>query len=487
MELPTNQMDSTREEANTNKNNAKKTDFKRNDFQSSELNSFTGETPELDLVLSLLSEKVDKGVTFDVFQERLKNHVIKNFNKAEDVTSLITELTDPMTDFELNNAPANFDAAQASNQMEVKKWEMRYKMYLNCEETLRENITKIYGLTIGQCTPALRSTLKSDPDYKNKSSTYDSLWLLQKLRVLTAGVDTAANPSFSLNEQILFFFNTRQGQNESDDDYLMRFNSRTHVLEMSGRDHMFLSEKVLGKAINTASDIEIAESREKFRVMCFLQRADKGRYGELLDDLKKGMFVGRDEYPTTVARAYDLLLHTSKKIGYRRNRQRYSQGQRNGGQSSFAFTQKADKNANHKNEDVAGMDGVLHEGVRCYQCQRQGHYSSQCPDNEGKSKVGHTMSQQQTDSISKSWILLDSCSTHSISNNRNLLKNLEKCRSGESLVLTMNAGHMEFGWFGDFVLFPLKLHFNEQSLATILSLREVGNIPGVRIYMDTEK
>jgi len=74
---------------------------------------------------------------------------------------------------------------------------------------------------------------------------------------------------------------------------------------------------------------------------------DEGRYGELLDNLKKGMFVGRDEYPTTVTRAYDLLLHTSKKIGYRRNRSRYRQGQRNGGQSSFAFTQKADKNANH--------------------------------------------------------------------------------------------------------------------------------------------
>jgi len=81
-ELPTNQTDSTREEANTNKNNAKKTNFKRNDFQSSELKSFTGETPELDSVLSLLSEKVDKGVTFDFFSRTSQESRHKEFQQS---------------------------------------------------------------------------------------------------------------------------------------------------------------------------------------------------------------------------------------------------------------------------------------------------------------------------------------------------------------------------------------------------------------------
>ena len=31
--------------------------------------------------------------------------------------------------------------------------------------TLRQNITKLYGLIWGQCSPALRSELKGDPEY----------------------------------------------------------------------------------------------------------------------------------------------------------------------------------------------------------------------------------------------------------------------------------------------------------------------------------
>jgi len=142
---------------------------------------------------------------------------------------------------------------------------MRYKQFLSKEEAINQNINKIYGLVIGQCTPALCSTLKSDAEYKEKSADHDTLWVLKKLKVLTAEVDQEANPAYTLHKQTLFFFNTRQGQGESDDDYLVCFNAHVRVLEMSGGENMFISEKILGKkTVASASDDEIEKAKKNF-------------------------------------------------------------------------------------------------------------------------------------------------------------------------------------------------------------------------------
>jgi len=50
----------------------------------SDLRSFLGETPELDAVIGLLSERLDKGVTFERFRDQVKNYVLKNYKKAEE-------------------------------------------------------------------------------------------------------------------------------------------------------------------------------------------------------------------------------------------------------------------------------------------------------------------------------------------------------------------------------------------------------------------
>jgi len=66
--------------------------------------------------------------------------------------------------------------------------------------------------------PALKSTLKGDNEYNDKSMMVDALWLLKKLRQIMAGVYVKANPALTLHEQVVIFFMTRQGQNESDDN-----------------------------------------------------------------------------------------------------------------------------------------------------------------------------------------------------------------------------------------------------------------------------
>ena len=48
----------------------------------SEQKDFRGETPELNAVLGIITERMDQGVTLENFQDVLKNYVLNNFHKA---------------------------------------------------------------------------------------------------------------------------------------------------------------------------------------------------------------------------------------------------------------------------------------------------------------------------------------------------------------------------------------------------------------------
>ena len=75
-------------------------------------------------------------------------------------------------------------------------WEMRVKRYMDQEDILIYDTNKLYGIVIVQCTSPLRSTIKGDAEYKTKSSDFDTLWLLQKIKKTTAGVNMKDNPVF---------------------------------------------------------------------------------------------------------------------------------------------------------------------------------------------------------------------------------------------------------------------------------------------------
>jgi len=56
-------------------------------------------------------------------------------------------------------------------------------------------------------------------------------------------VDLKINSALTLHKQILLFFTMRQGQIESEDKYLTRFNARVKSLEMLGGEHIFVLHK----------------------------------------------------------------------------------------------------------------------------------------------------------------------------------------------------------------------------------------------------
>jgi len=107
---PSQTIDAAGEKAGKESNDKR---FNRNQFpRNNNLNdlcSFAGDTPKLDAVLSLISERPDKEVSFEKFQERLKIYILKNFERSENVVKLVTNLEDPTDGFENTHMPPDLD------------------------------------------------------------------------------------------------------------------------------------------------------------------------------------------------------------------------------------------------------------------------------------------------------------------------------------------------------------------------------------------
>ena len=89
--------------------------------------------------------------------------------------------------------------------------------------------------------------------------------------------------------------------------------------------------------------------------------------------------------------------------------------------------------------------------------------------------------------INPGWILLDTCSTVSVCCNPDLVRDIRKCKEGEMLTIVTNGGKQIYDEVAMMKDFPLQVHFNRESLANIISFRDVANIPGVVIKMDSSK
>ena len=95
------------ESGNNYRGNRRGNSKRRNEgwTRGSEQKYFRGETPELTVVLWLITEILDQGVTFEKFQDVLKNYFLNNFHKAEDIVEMVTNLKNPFPNFETKHMP----------------------------------------------------------------------------------------------------------------------------------------------------------------------------------------------------------------------------------------------------------------------------------------------------------------------------------------------------------------------------------------------
>ena len=82
------------------------------------------------------------------------------------------------------------------------------------------------------------------------------------------------------------------------------------TLKIAGREHI-ISPVMLGSELSAASSTQLSTEKEKCMAICFILKSDKERYKDLLQDSKRSVNLGRDEYLETLTEAFDLLVRES--------------------------------------------------------------------------------------------------------------------------------------------------------------------------------
>ena len=272
---------------------------------------FSGATPQIGGVLALRSENTTKKVPFDVFLEKLETYIMNEMKQGE---HLVDIAKDPKNDvvafFESTYKPADINESSATTvEKEIQKETI--KEYVKDLKLLKSNLKKAYSLMYGNCTEGVQAQIKADSEYEVKSKIFDHKWLFEKVKKVVSGLDTKVNLRVSLHSTMIIFLLTKQQPNESNSAFLTRFKSMAQTLTIAGGEHILVSTDMLGKDLSGATADEIRDEKERFLAMCFILRSDEGRYKNLLNDLKSSANRGRDEYPTTLTDAFDLLVRES--------------------------------------------------------------------------------------------------------------------------------------------------------------------------------
>ena len=460
-----------------------------NNHSNAQSFQWKGKNEEIKAIIGLKSERYEYKVLFSTFNEHLKNYIAQHYKFAHDLIPIIDKYKDPKDEIE-GQCPEDLTVKEAKS--EVMRWIKKAEVeeHMDRRAALVKNKMALYSLVWGQCTIALQEVIKGETEFEERDMKFDIIWLLQKCKVITSGMDERANAYFNLATAIRQVFNTTQRENETNEDYRTRFESQTTTMGLVGGKHILTSPTLLQRIVkkgNTtiATDKQKLEEEQKMKAMIMIIGADHGRFATIQRTLRDGVILGRDEYPETVTAAYDLLQSTCPTLN---KPSRFGSRFRKGGRfklGNVSFVQLGEKN---NTPPVPGTDGIIHPNITCHGCNAKGHYRNRCPTTpKNVTLTQFVLNQHELSTIDPTWILLDTCSTVSVFCNKELVTNITPCAEGDELHIITNGGSEIFKNTASLNLLPLQVHFNPASLANILSLSDVANLSGARVTMDTSQ
>jgi hypothetical protein len=340
----------------------------------------------------------------------------------------------------------------------------------------------------------MQQKLKSTEKFTDHNRDYDYVWLLKTIKGIMHNFDEQVPLFLSLIDASVGYLTFKQTKDMSLMDYQDHFIERVTVFEHYGgnigQDPSLLT--LARKISNSLDPKEIARyARDRTLAMLFLRNSDMTRFEAVWFGLANQYSGGTDQYPLDITSAYNLLENYKP-------RTRQHQNPRRPPVTPTAVVPTDDGLTFVQTEGFTpGNDGITHSHVRCYNCQRYGHYAGpacpstadsgvtmlqvQHPEDHEYSLTQYNHSDNQRVFLPDNWILLDSCSTISIFRTRGFLRNIRK--SPRPMRVLTNGGIQISTLIGDVKEFGT-IWYNPKSLGNILSLAAVMDT--CRVTLDSQ-
>jgi hypothetical protein len=180
-----------------------------------------------------------------------------------------------------------------------------------CEQFDKRDKVKIFTMLLQQCSPSVTNKVEATTGYEAAKRKYHCKWLITTIKSVCHNFQQTENRFVALVDAKAALFNYKQGANQSTPDYRDAFNEFLSDLESYGgkpHDPIGAVPTTLAKATSLNAAEKDALMRDHYVAALFIRNADGACYGALRDTLSNSFALGRDEYPTSLADAYAMLL-----------------------------------------------------------------------------------------------------------------------------------------------------------------------------------
>jgi hypothetical protein len=375
------------------------------------------------------------------------------------------------------------------------------------------NEQRIYALTLGQCSQALRNRMEAHNDWNDTDRRSSVIGLLTIVQVCMTLRQTRKHEVHSLFEAETTVFAYKQ-KLVSNHEYYEKFKDNVANAERLGSDigqHMGRITTILNKTAADSSAPTIAEraaaqltAKDEYLAICFIMNSDSRRYGGLIRDIENEHTRGTTSY-TTLTGAYDYLVnykasrlssndqdegglafyneddptgggrgqHGGRGRGGREGRGRGNRGGRNGRGGGRGHTPAIDTSNGNDNGTRAPAEG---DGTNnADQANAQFLLEHDNLDNEVTSYIDATGScfqiLENANRLDGNVLLIDSCSSVNLICNGKLLHDVVTV--DWHMRVRCNAGVRTTNQQGKLGSFPEPVWYNPKGVANILSLNSV--------------
>jgi len=259
-------------------------------------------------------------------------------------------------------------------------------------------------------------------------------------------------------------------------EYFERVRNAVDVIKSLGGsivDNMHLKDELPDREPRggyNAEQLAGARARIENKTIAYgiLVRADRSRYGKLIEEMENDFLKGNNDYPQTPTETYNLL------VNYRNYATVNKRNAAQSGLDHVAFVTDGKRQRG---------DNKQYPHIKCFKCNQFGHYKSDCPEIKEKTG-GESGSSQESQAhvslttlhvaltvarkeIDPMWILCDSESTVDIFKNKAMLVNIKNTRNpirlkgleGQTMDITQEGTLLGYG----------TVYYNPHVTANVLS------------------